>query len=64
MACPNSPIPEFCPPGHAEVGNEPFWYIFKGEPMAKRGYIELDDSIPGLSLEIDEAARAKFKVTG
>ena len=63
MASLNSPIAEFFPPVDVEVGNELFWYIFKGEPMAKHGYIELDDTIPGLGLEIDEAALAKFEVT-
>lgn len=57
------PIAEFFTLVDVEVGNEPFWYIFKGEPMARDGYIELDDNIPGLGLEIDEAALAKFKVT-
>ncbi len=64
MASLNSPIAEFFPPVDVEVGNELFWYIFKGEPMASDGYIDLDDDVPGLGLEIDEAALSKFEVTG
>jgi L-rhamnonate dehydratase len=45
-----------------EVGNELFWYIFRGEPKAKGGYIELDDNLPGLGLTIDQAALEKFEV--
>ncbi|WP_419813901.1 L-rhamnonate dehydratase [Glacieibacterium sp.] len=64
MASLNCPIAEYFPPVDVEVGNELFWYIFKGEPVAKDGYIDLDDNLPGLGLEIDEASLAKFKVIG
>ncbi|WP_136162958.1 L-rhamnonate dehydratase [Sphingomonas flavalba] len=63
MASLNSPIAEFFPPVDVEVGNELFWLIFKGEPMAKDGFVELDDAVPGLGLEIDERALARFEVT-
>jgi len=63
MASLNSPIAEYFPLVDVEVGNELFWYIFKGEPVARDGYIDLDDDIPGLGLEIDETALAKFEVT-
>lgn len=63
MASLNSPIAEFFPPVDVEVGNELFWLIFKGEPMAKDGFVELDDAVPGLGLEIDEQALARFEVT-
>nr|WP_233151163.1 L-rhamnonate dehydratase [Sphingomonas sp. BT553] len=63
MASLNSPIAEFFPPVDVEVGNELFWYIFKGEPMAKDGYVDLDDDVPGLGLGIDEEALNKFEVT-
>ena len=63
MASLNSPMAEFFPPVEVEVGNELFWYIFKGEPMAKDGFIDLDDHAPGLGLTIDEKALEKFKVT-
>lgn len=63
MASVNSPMAEFFPPVDVEVGNELFWQIFKGEPMAKDGAIDLDDKVPGLGLEIDEQALARFEVT-
>ncbi|WP_294268995.1 L-rhamnonate dehydratase [uncultured Sphingomonas sp.] len=62
MASLNSPIAEYFPPVDVEVGNELFWYIFQGEPVAKDGLIDLDDDVPGLGLTIDEAALAKFEV--
>ncbi|WP_433909915.1 L-rhamnonate dehydratase [Sphingomonas yabuuchiae] len=62
MASLNSPIAEYFPPVDVEVGNELFWYIFQGEPVAKDGFIDLDDDVPGLGLTIDEAALAKFEV--
>jgi L-rhamnonate dehydratase len=56
MASLNSPVAEYFPVVDVEVGNELFWYIFKGEPKAKDGFIDLDESIPGLGLTIDEEA--------
>ncbi|MES2175888.1 MAG: L-rhamnonate dehydratase [Pseudomonadota bacterium] len=64
MASLNSPIAEYFPMVDVEVGNELFWYIFKGEPQAVDGHIDLDDTLPGLGLEIDEAALSRFKVIG
>ncbi len=64
MASLNSPMAEYFPPVEVEVGNELFWYIFKGEPVAKGGFIDLDEDTPGLGLTVDEKALKKFKVTG
>jgi L-alanine-DL-glutamate epimerase-like enolase superfamily enzyme len=64
MASLNSPIAEYFPMVDVEVGNELFWYIFKGEPQAVDGHIDLDDNLPGLGLDIDEAALSQFKVIG
>ncbi len=64
MASLNSPMAEFFPPVDVEVGNELFWYIFKGEPMAKDGFIDLDEGTPGLGLSIDEEKLKQFAVTG
>lgn len=64
MASLNSPSAEYFPMVDVEVGNELFWYIFKGEPQAVDGYIDLDDNLPGLGLEIDEDALSRFKVIG
>ncbi|MGH9400574.1 MAG: L-rhamnonate dehydratase [Terriglobia bacterium] len=62
MASLNSPMAEYFPPVDVEVGNELFWYIFKGEPLAQDGYIRLDDTAPGLGLTVNEDALKKFEV--
>ncbi|MGA9797856.1 MAG: L-rhamnonate dehydratase [Terriglobales bacterium] len=62
MASLNSPMAEYFPVVDVEVGNELFWYIFKGEPKAKDGFIDLDENVPGLGLSIDEAALEQFDV--
>jgi len=62
MSSYNCPIAEFFPPVDVEVGNELFWYIFKGEPLPRDGYIELDDSVPGLGVMIDEEALKRFEI--
>ena len=64
MASLNSPMAEFFPPVDVEVGNELFWYIFAGEPMAKSGFIDLDANTPGLGLSVNEKALERFEVTG
>jgi L-lyxonate dehydratase len=62
MASLNSPIAEYFPPVDVEVGNELFWYIFDGEPVATNGHIQLRDDVPGLGLTIKEEALKKFDV--
>jgi L-rhamnonate dehydratase len=62
MASLNSPMAEFFPPVDVEVGNELFWYIFKGEPMPKEGFIDLDDTVPGLGVTINEEGLKGFSV--
>jgi L-rhamnonate dehydratase len=62
MASLNSPMAEYFPIVDVEVGNELFWYIFKGEPVAKDGFVDLDENLPGLGLTVDEAALKKFNV--
>lgn len=63
MASLNSPMAEFFPPVDVEVGNELFWYIFRGEPVPRDGSIDLDEKKPGLGLTVDEAALKRFHVT-
>ncbi len=58
----NSPMAEYFPPVDVEIGNELFWYIFKGEPQARDGFIELDETVPGLGISIDEDALKRFEV--
>ena len=62
MASLNSPMAEYFPIVDVEVGNELFWYIFKGEPQAKDGFIDLDENVPGLGLAVDEEALKQFVV--
>jgi L-rhamnonate dehydratase len=62
MASLNSPMAEYFPVVDVEVGNELFWYIFNGEPKAKDGFVDLDESVPGLGLTVNEAALEKFEV--
>lgn len=64
MASLNSPMAEYFPPVDVEVGNELFWYIFRGEPVAQGGYIDLDENTPGLGLTVDEEKLKQFEVTG
>lgn len=47
-----SPMSEYFPMFDVEVGNELFYYIFDGEPVAKDGFIQLDDNTPGLGLTL------------
>ena len=62
MASLNSPMAEYFPIVDVEVGNELFWYIFKGEPEAKDGFVQLDDNLPGLGLTVNEEALGQFQV--
>jgi L-rhamnonate dehydratase len=64
MASLNSPMAEYFPIVDVEVGNELFWYIFSGEPKAKKGFIDLDENVPGLGLTINEKALEQFEVIG
>jgi L-alanine-DL-glutamate epimerase-like enolase superfamily enzyme len=62
MASLNAPMAEYFPQVSVEVGNELFWYIFDGEPKAKEGFIDLDENVAGLGLQINEQALKEFEV--
>jgi L-rhamnonate dehydratase len=62
MASLNCPMAEYFPIVDVEVGNELFWYIFEGEPRAKRGFIDLDENVPGLGLTINPKALDDFEI--
>ena len=47
-----APISEYFPKVPVEVGNELFWYVFDGEPVAEGGFVDLDDSRPGFGLTL------------
>lgn len=62
MASTASPMAEFFPVHDVEVGNELFYYIFKGEPQPDNGFLQLDDNRPGLGLELSDEHLGSFNV--
>jgi L-alanine-DL-glutamate epimerase-like enolase superfamily enzyme len=58
-----APIAEYFPKVPVEVGNELFWYIFDGEPVAERGFIDLSEDRPGFGLTLKTPDPATFKLT-
>ncbi|MEV8467267.1 L-rhamnonate dehydratase [Fluviibacterium sp. DFM31] len=63
MASYAAPMAEFFPMHPVEVGNELFWYIFDGEPVAENGFITLDPDIPGLGLTLSDRYLDSFRIT-
>ena len=61
MAC---PMAEFFPKVPVEVGNELFWYIFDGEPVAVNGFVDLPEDQPGFGLTLQSDLRTNFKISG
>lgn len=57
-----SPMSEYFPMFDVEVGNELFYYIFDGEPVAKDGFIQLDDNTPGLGLTLKTEFLKDFNI--
>ena len=57
-----APISEYFPQVPVEVGNELFWYIFDGEPVAEAGFVQLSDEKPGFGLTL-KTPDANFKLT-
>jgi L-rhamnonate dehydratase len=58
-----APIAEYFPKVPVEVGNELFWYVFEGEPVAERGFIDLAEDRPGFGLTLRTPNPAEFKLT-
>ena len=58
----NCPIAEYFPVNDVEVGNELFYYIFKGDPSPKDGFINLNDNTPGLGLSLTEEYKKDFNI--
>lgn len=58
-----SPMSEYFPKFDVEVGNELFYYIFKGEPVAKDGFLQLDDTLPGLGLTLNTDHLDQFQIS-
>jgi len=57
-----SPMAEYFPKSEIEVGNELFWYIFNGDLDAENGFIQMDDSLPGMGLELSEEDIHHFNI--
>lgn len=57
-----SPMAEFFPVHDVEVGNELFYYIFKGDPQPENGFLQLDDNLPGLGIELSDAHLNDFNI--
>lgn len=57
------PMSEFFPVHEVEIGNELFYYIFKGDPAPENGAIDLDDHTPGLGLTLEQRYLDKFQIT-
>lgn len=57
-----SPMAEFFPVHDVEIGNELFYYIFKGDPTPVKGFIDLDDDKPGLGLELETKYLNDFNI--
>ena len=55
-------VAEYFPKVPVSVGNELFWYIFDGEPVAENGVINLDDAVPGFGLTLKHPD-PNFKLT-
>ncbi len=50
-----APISEYFPKVPVEVGNELFWYIFDGEPVAENGFVDLSNDDARLRPDAQDA---------
>jgi L-alanine-DL-glutamate epimerase-like enolase superfamily enzyme len=64
MSSLNCPCSEYFPMHDVEIGNELFYYIFEGEPVAEKGYLQLDDATPGLGLRLRSDCLDRFNIIG
>jgi L-alanine-DL-glutamate epimerase-like enolase superfamily enzyme len=62
MSSLNCPMSEYFPMFDVEVGNELFYYIFDGEPVAENGFLQLDDDTPGLGLSLKTKFLDQFNI--
>lgn len=62
MSSYGAPVSEYFPKVPVEVGNELFWYIFDGEPVAKDGFVDLADDRPGFGLTLQTPSPDQFKL--
>jgi L-rhamnonate dehydratase len=62
MSSLNCPISEYFPIHDVEVGNELFYYIFDGDPVAEGGFVQLRDDVPGLGLQLKTDYLDQFNI--
>jgi L-alanine-DL-glutamate epimerase-like enolase superfamily enzyme len=62
MSTYGAPIAEYFPKVPVEVGNELFWYIFDGEPVAKDGHINLSNETAGFGLTLKTPDPKEFRL--
>ncbi len=62
MASVNCPISEYFPVFGVELGNELFYYLFEGDPVAENGCIDLKDDVPGFGITLSEKHIKDFDV--
>ncbi|MEC9308140.1 MAG: L-rhamnonate dehydratase [Chloroflexota bacterium] len=62
MANSNCPISEYFPVFDVEIGNELFYYIFEGDPDAIDGYLDIDNDIQGLGINISDKHLDNFEI--
>ena len=62
MASKNCPFSEYFPVHQVEIGNELFYYLFKGEPEPINGFINLEDNTPGLGISINDKHKKNFQI--
>ena len=62
MANTNCPMSEYFPIFDVEVGNELFYYIFNGDPEAVGGFLQLDETAPGLGISISDKYLEHFTI--
>ena len=58
----NCPMAEYFPVHGVEIGNELFYYLFEGDPEPENGFLDLNDDIPGLGIELSEKYMGDFEV--
>ena len=62
MANFNCPISEFFPISDVEIGNELFYYIFDGEPIPDKGYVNLSNETSGLGISLSKKHLKDFDI--
>lgn len=62
MSSLNCPIAEYFPVFDVELGNELFYYLFDGDPIAQGGCVDLDDDTPGLGLGLKTGNFDRFAI--